>query len=64
MAVERDRIQEVIIKNHWVFGLDDHLGHLDHTIHFPLKHRVKEISLPPFQASPANEEVIDKDMDK
>ena len=36
-AVERDRIQEVIIKNHWAFGLDDHLGHLDHAIHIPLK---------------------------
>ena len=53
-AVERDRIQEVIIKNHPAFGLDNRLGHLDQAIHIPLKPRVKEISLPPFHASPAN----------
>ena len=49
-AVERDRIQEVIVKNHRAFGLDDHLGHLDHAIHISLKPGVKEISLPPFHA--------------
>ena len=63
-AVERDRIQEVIVKNHRAFGLDKRLGHLDHTNHIPLKPRAKEISLPPFQASPANREVIHKQMDK
>ena len=63
-AFERDRIQEVIIKNHQAFGLDDRLGHLDHTIYIPLKPGAKEISLPPFHASPANQEVIDKQMDK
>ena len=63
-AVERDRIQEVIVKNHQGFGLDDRLGHLDHAIHIPLKPEAKEISLPPFHASPANREVINKQMDK
>ena len=63
-AVERDRIQEVIVKNHQAFGLDDRLGHLDHAIHIPLKPGAKEISLPPFHASPANREVIDKQIDK
>ena len=63
-AVERDRIQEVIVKNHRAFGLDDRLGHLDHAIHIPLEPGAKEISLPPFHASPANREVIDKQMDK
>ena len=53
-AFERDRIQEVIIKNHQASGLDDRLGHLDHTIYIPLKPGAKEISLPPFHASPAN----------
>ena len=53
-AVERDRIQEVIIKNHQAFGLDDRLGHLDHTIHIPLKPGAKEISLPPFHVSSTN----------
>ena len=63
-AVERDRIQEVFVKNHQAFSLDDCLGHLDHTIHIPLKPGVKEISLPPFHASPANREVINKQMNK
>ena len=44
--------------------MDDRLGHLDHAIHIPLKPGVKEISLPPFHASPANREVINKQMDK
>ena len=56
-AVEGDRIQEVIVKNHRAFGLDDHLGHLDHAIHIPWKPRAKEISLPPFHASSAPREV-------
>ena len=43
LAVERDRIQEVIIKNHRAFGLDHRLGHLDHAIHIPLKPGAKEI---------------------
>ena len=63
-AVERDRIQEVMVKNHRAFSLDDRLGHLDHAIHIPLKPGAKEISLPPFHASPTNREVIDKQMDK
>ena len=53
-AVEKDRIQEVIIKNHQAFSLDDRLGHLDHAIHIPLKPGAKEISLLPFHASPTN----------
>ena len=63
-AVERDRIQEAIVKNHQAFGLDDHLEHIDHAIHIPLKPGAKEISLPPFHASPAIREVINKQMDK
>ena len=63
-AVEWDRIQEVIIKNHWAFSLDDRLGHLDHAIHIPLKPGPKKISLPPFHSSPANREVINKQIDK
>ena len=55
LAVEKERIQDVIVKNHWAFGLDDHLGHPDHAI---------QISLLPFHASPTNREVIDKQMDK
>ena len=35
-TVERDRIQEVIIKNHRAFSLDDRLRQLDHAIHTAL----------------------------
>jgi hypothetical protein len=56
---ERKEIQDVIIKNYRAFGLDDHLGHLNQPISIPLKTGVKEISLPPFHASPANWEVIE-----
>ena len=61
LAVKRDRIQEVIVKNHQAFSFDDHLKHLDHAIYIPLKPGAKEISFPPFHfhASPANQEVID-----
>ena len=44
--------------------MDDHLGHLDHAIHIPLKPGAKEISFPPFHAPLANREVINKQMDK
>ena len=63
-ASKRKEIQDVIIKNQRAFGLDDCLGHLDQTIKIPLKPDAKEISLPPFHASPMNREVIDKQMDK
>ena len=42
----------------------DHLGHLDHPIHIPLKPGAKEISLPPFHTSHANQEVINKQTDE
>ena len=63
-AVKRKRIQDVIIKNYRAFGLDVHLGCLDHAIQIPLKPRAKEISLPPFHTFPTKQEVIDKQMDK
>ena len=59
-ASERKELQDVITKNHQAFGLDDRLRHLDQPIQIPLKTGVKEISLPPFHASPANWEVIGK----
>src|SRR6202453_4088320 len=63
-ADKRKEIQEVIVRNQRAFGLDDHLGHLNQTIKIPLKPDAKEVSLPPFHASPMNREVIDKQMDK
>jgi len=62
--VQRKKLQDVIVKNQRAFGLDDRLGHLDVKVRIPLKPEAKEVSLPPFHASPANQEVIDKQMDK
>ena len=61
---KRKRIQDVIMRNEMAFGLDDRLGHLDARVQIPLKPGAKEISLPPFATSPANREVMDKQMDK
>lgn len=63
-ADKKRRLQEVIARNELAFGLDDRLGHLDAKVQIPLKPGAKEISLPPFGTSPANREVIDKQMDK
>jgi hypothetical protein len=63
-ASKRKELQDVITRNQQAFGLDDRLGHLDQAIQIPLKAGAKEISLPPFHASPENREVIDKQMDK
>jgi len=63
-ASKKKELQDVITKNQRAFGLDDRLGHLDQAIQIPLKAEAKEISLPPFHASPANREVINKQMDK
>src|ERR1700729_3335214 len=64
LASKRKEIQDVIIKNQQALGLDNSLRHLDQTIKIPLKPDAKEISLPLFHASPTNQEVINKQMDK
>jgi hypothetical protein len=61
---QRKKLQDVIVKNQRAFGIDDRLGHLDVKVQIPLKPETKEVSLPLFHASPANQEVIDKQMDK
>src|ERR1700692_3750143 len=62
--IQRKKLQDVIVKNQRAFGLDDQLGHLNVKVRIPLKLEAKEVSLPLFHASPANREVIDKQMDK
>ena len=62
LASKRKKIQDVIIKNQRAFGLDNCLRDLDQTITIPLKPDGKEVSLPPFHASPTNREVINKQM--
>jgi len=52
--VQRKKLQDVIVKNQRAFGLDNRLGHLNVKVRIPLKPEAKEVSLPPFHASPAN----------
>jgi hypothetical protein len=58
LDIQREKLQDVIVKNQRAFGLDDCLGHLDINIlilnYKSLETRSKEVLLPPFHASPAN----------
>ena len=45
------------------FSLNGRLGHYDAKVEIPMKEEVKPISLPPYPSSPANREVMDKQMD-
>jgi hypothetical protein len=60
-VVDSKRLIEVLDINP---ELPTRLRHLNQAIQVPLKAEVKEISLPPFYASPANQEIIDKQMNK
>ena len=57
------QVQEILERRKEVFGLDGRLGHYKEEVKIPLLPNMKPISIPPFQASPANREVIDKQMD-
>ena len=57
------QVQEILERRKEVFGLDGRLGHYEEEVKIPLLPNKKPISIPPFQASPANWEVIDKQMD-
>lgn len=60
---QRIKLGAVILKNDKVFGLDGRLGNYAERIDIPLKPGTVPVSLPPFPASPAKREVIDKQMD-
>ena len=57
-------LHEVILKNHKAFGLDGRLGNFPAKVNIRLKEGPKEISLAPYSASPANREIIDKQIDE
>ena len=57
------KIQSILMKHKGVFGLDGRLGNYAEEVRIPLIPDTKPISVPPFHASPANREVIDKQMD-
>lgn len=57
------RIQSILMRHKGVFGLDSRLGNYAEEVRIPLIPDTKPILVPPFHASPANHEVIDKQMD-
>lgn len=61
--LQKLRMLEVIQRNEKAFAIDGHLGHYREEVEIPLIPGTKPISVPPYQASPANREVIDKQMD-
>ena len=60
---QTQKIQKILIEHKEVFGLDGRLGNYAEEVKIPLIPDTRPISIPPFHASPANREVIDKQMD-
>ncbi|KAJ3898344.1 hypothetical protein F5879DRAFT_812740, partial [Lentinula edodes] len=60
---QRKAIEQVVHANSNTFGLDGHLGNHPAQVEIQMKPDAKPISLPPYSASPANHEVIDKQID-
>lgn len=56
-------LYKVVERNLGTFGFDGHLGHLRTKVHIQLLPGTKPISMPPYYASPAKREVIDKQID-
>lgn len=62
-AEQREQLIQVLRANERAFGLDGRLGNYDEKVEITLKPGTVPISLPPFPASPAKREIIDKQMD-
>ena len=62
-AEQRTQIATLISRHASAFGLDGKLGNYPGRVEVEMKAGTTPISLPPFHASPANREVIDKQMD-
>jgi hypothetical protein len=60
---ERQEMERVLQRNHAAFALDGRLGNYKENVRIPLVPETKPISIPPFPMSPANREIIDKQMD-
>ena len=61
--VQKTKLQEILERHQEAFGLEGRLGYYAGEVDIPLMSNTKPISIPPYQASPANREVIDKQMD-
>ena len=60
---QKSALEEVVARNKLAFSLNGRLGHYDARVEITLKDGVKPVSIPPFPCSPANREVMDKQMD-
>jgi hypothetical protein len=60
---QREALFEVVRRNQAAFGFDGRLGHLKSKVHIELAPGTKPISMPPYYASPAKREAIDKQID-
>jgi len=60
---QRAQLLSLITKHASAFGLDRKLGNYPSKVEVTMKPGTVPISLPPYHASPANHEVIDKQMD-
>ncbi|KAF9000533.1 hypothetical protein BDZ89DRAFT_968948, partial [Hymenopellis radicata] len=60
---QRMALIKILEKNKQAFGLDGRLGNYDAHVKIQLKPNAEPVSLPPFPVSPANREVMDKQMD-
>ncbi|KAF9032523.1 hypothetical protein BDZ89DRAFT_937396, partial [Hymenopellis radicata] len=60
---QRVALTRILEKNKLAFGLDGRLGNYDAHVKIQLKPNAEPVSLPPFPVSPANREVMDKQMD-
>jgi hypothetical protein len=56
-------LYRVVERHVQAFGFDGRLGHLKSKVHIELKPGTKPISMPPYHASPAKREIIDKQID-
>jgi hypothetical protein len=60
---QQDKLYKVVEQNAQAFGFNGRLGHLKLKVHIELKLGTKPISMPPYHASPAKREIIDKQID-
>jgi hypothetical protein len=61
--MQRKALYEVVKRNQAAFGFDGRLGHLKSKVHIKLAPGTKLISMPPYYASPAKHDIIDKQID-
>ncbi len=59
----RQRLETIVLRNKLAFGLDGKLGIHDARVEVRLKPNSQPVSLPPFPVSPANREVMNKQID-